>query len=69
MANLAAETSHRNGLMYDFLDPDYPTPLDASMAQLARRGKAIRDSFAWLGVGGRTGDRKRAEQMLHYAIE
>ncbi|KXN91261.1 Salicylate hydroxylase [Leucoagaricus sp. SymC.cos] len=69
MANLAAETSRRNGLMYDFLDPDYPTPLDASMAQLEQLGKAIGDSFAWLGVGGCINDWKRAEQMLHYAIE
>ena len=60
----AAETSRNNGLVYDFMHPDYPVGEDAGKEELGKLGKEIGRSFAWLGKAGCVDDWKKAEVSL-----
>lgn len=60
----AATRSFENGLFYDFIHPEFNFDLEPSREQLAMLGKAVGDSFAWLGEGGCSEDWIKAEEML-----
>ncbi|KAF5321784.1 hypothetical protein D9619_001981 [Psilocybe cf. subviscida] len=60
----AAERSRENGLIYEFIHPDYPVKPDATAEDLKVLGNVIRASFEWLAQGGCNEDRKRAEDLL-----
>jgi hypothetical protein len=60
----AAERSRENGLIYEFIHPDYPVKPDATAEDLKVLGKVIGTSFEWLAQGGCNEDRKRAEDLF-----
>ncbi|TCD63053.1 hypothetical protein EIP91_006040 [Steccherinum ochraceum] len=63
----AAERSKENGMMYEFIHPDFAFDSrkgEPTRDQLTRLGQAIGDSFQWLAVGGCDEDWTMAENML-----
>ncbi|KAG5335738.1 hypothetical protein C0989_000526, partial [Termitomyces sp. Mn162] len=52
LAKTAAERSRSNGLLYDFIHPDFPLSSTATVEDLMPIGQAVGETFAWLGKGG-----------------
>ncbi|KAG7088050.1 hypothetical protein E1B28_012084 [Marasmius oreades] len=65
-AKIAAQRSLFNGMMYEFNHPDYfyEAGRPPSKDELVRLGKAIEESFKWLGQGGCYDDWDEAERKL-----
>ncbi|KAG6871801.1 hypothetical protein C0995_016419 [Termitomyces sp. Mi166 len=64
LANTAAERSWSNGLLYDFIHPDFPVFPNATAGDLMPIGQAVGEAFAWLGKGGCDDDWKKAEALI-----
>ncbi|KAK7056367.1 hypothetical protein VNI00_002921 [Paramarasmius palmivorus] len=65
LAHKASERSWNNGLLYDFIHPDYPLEPTARAVELKPVGQAVGDAFAWLGQGGCDDDWERARELLN----
>ncbi|KAG6812290.1 hypothetical protein H0H92_003599 [Tricholoma furcatifolium] len=64
LANKAAERSWSNGLLYDFTHPNFQIMPTASADDLKPIGKAVGETFAWLGKGGCDEDWNKAKKSL-----
>ncbi|KAG6887644.1 hypothetical protein C0995_013800 [Termitomyces sp. Mi166 len=64
LAKTAAERSWSNGLLYDFIHPDFRVPPNATAVDLMPIGRAVGEAFAWLGKGGCDDDWKKAEALM-----
>lgn len=52
------------GLLYDFIHPDFEVKSNANAEELKPLGNAVGAAFAWLGKGGCEEDWKNAEEQL-----
>lgn len=52
------------GLLYDFIHPDFNVSSDADAADLKPIGEAVGKTFSWLGKGGCDDDWKDAERLM-----
>jgi len=64
LAQKASERSWDNGLLFEFMHPEYKVGPDASAEELKPLGEAVGASFAWLAQEGCQEDWRAAETQL-----
>jgi len=64
LAQAAAERSWSNGLLYDFIHPNFEVKPNSTAEELKPLGDAVGAAFAWLGQGGCEDDWRDAKDYL-----